>query len=389
MANHELAVSVVFPCLNEAETLAPCIQSALAGIAAAGVTGEVVVADNGSSDGSQALAEAAGARVVDAKHPGYGSALRAGMKAARGKYLIFLDADLSYDGADIPAFLDALAGGAELVIGSRLKGTIDPGAMPPSHRYVGTPVMTLLANILFGCGISDINCGMRALTRETFDRLDLHADGMEFASEMMVKAAREGVRVAEVPIHFHRDQRSRQPHLRSFRDGWRHLQLMMHYCSFAVYLVPGLALSAGGVLCQLFGSGPLGTLPVQLLAMVAVVLGTLVLLLGLIAQGRAPGAASKPYGETLAVRFMRRWVNVEHGVVLGLLVGAAGFALMVAGALQLPREVTLEFLQFTPARVALIGATLLLSGIITLFSSLFMGLFGIRVEGESLPEKRE
>ena len=388
MAAFEPEVSVVFPCLNEAETLAPCIQSVQAGIAAAGVTGEVVVADNGSTDGSQELARQAGARVVEAKHPGYGSALRAGMKASHGKYLLFLDADQSYDGADIPLFVEALHRGGELVIGSRLKGTIDPGAMPPLHRHVGTPVMTLLANLLFGCGISDINCGMRALTRETFDRLDLHADGMEFASEMMVKAAREKVRVAEVPIHFHRDQRSRQPHLRSFRDGWRHLQLMMHYCSFLVYLVPGLALAIGGVMCQFFGSGPLGTLPVQLLAMVSVVQGTLVLLLGLIAQGRAPGSTNKPYGETFAVQFMRRWVNVEHGVVLGLLVGTAGFALLAAGALQLPREVTMDFLQFTPARIALIGTTLMLSGIITLFSSLFMGLFGIRVEGESPPERQ-
>ncbi|MBI3564017.1 MAG: glycosyltransferase family 2 protein, partial [Elusimicrobia bacterium] len=220
----ELELSVVIPALNEERTIAHCVGKALKAIAALGVKGEVLVADNGSTDKTRAVAEGLGARVVAVDGKGYGRALRGGFAAAKGKYLIMADADGSYDFEQAPRYVEKLKSGCDFVVGNRYQGVIAPGAMPFLNRYLGTPALTGVMNLLFSTGIGDTNCGMRGLTKEAFDRMGLKADGMEFASEMVVKATLHGLRITEVPTTLSPDGRDRPPHLRSWRDGWRHLR---------------------------------------------------------------------------------------------------------------------------------------------------------------------
>jgi len=374
-------VSVVFPCLNEERTIAVCVRAARDAMAGAGLDGEVIVADNGSSDGSREAALAAGARVVDVRPLGYGSALLAGLRAAEGRYLIFLDADLSYDAAYVPRFVEALRDGADLVMGSRFRGAIDKGAMPELHRLLGTPALTKLANVLFGCRISDINCGMRGLTRETFERLDLHSEGMEFASEMVIKAARSNLRIEEIPIDFHADGRDRAPHLRSFRDGWRHLQLILHYCSPWVFWIPALLLLAAA-------AALIAVCPVSLLtalsAQCVVASGILVFLLGIIAQGRVTASKFLPWRNTRLHRFARNWVKLEQGILIGAATALAGMAIAGIAAFSAGQGPAL-LAQGWKARMAMAGAAVFICGLETFFASVFMGLFGIRV-AENAPE---
>ncbi len=366
------------PCLNEEGTIGLCVRAARTALENAGMSGEVLVADNGSEDRSRAVATEAGARIVDVKQLGYGNALRTGLRQARGTYLVFLDSDMSYDCADIPRFIEELRRGPDLVIGSRMRGGIDPGAMPFLHRFLGTPVLTALANLLFGCGVSDINCGMRGLRRTAFDRLDLHAEGMEFASEMMIKAARERFRITEIPIDFHVDQRGRSPHLRSFRDGWRHLQLMMHYCSVWVFFLPALLFLLAGFAAMLAApSRPAEFLAASLVGMFSVTLGILVFLLGLTAQGHVKGSKYAKANNTPFLRFVRTWFRVETGVALGIIVMLLG-ALCMGGAILYLLHAAPE-LQFLAAKAAFFGAATFISGLEVAFASLFLGLFGIRV----------
>jgi glycosyltransferase involved in cell wall biosynthesis len=241
-----MRVSVVIPCLNEADTLAACIAGAREGLGACDPGGEVIVADNGSSDGSREIAVAGGARLVDVAERGYGSALLAGIRAARGEWIIMGDADDSYDFREIPRFVAALAAGPELVQGCRLPsggGTILPGAMPFLHRWVGNPLLSGLVRWWFGARIRDVHCGLRGFRKALVERLDLQCTGMEFASEMIVKAAVAGVPMAEVPITLRPDGRvSSRRHLRTFRDGWRHLRFLLLYSPRWLFQVPGLML---------------------------------------------------------------------------------------------------------------------------------------------------
>lgn len=387
MSDATVDVSVVFPCLNEEATLQLCLRAAKEALSQTGRSFELIVADNGSTDRSLAIAAEEGARIVHVPVLGYGNALREGMRRAVGKYLVFLDADMSYDCRDLPAIVQALEQGADLVIGSRFRGQIDPGSMPALHRIFGTPMMTKLANVLFGCGISDINCGLRGLTREAFVRLDLRSEGMEFASEMVIKAAQRGLRIAETPIRFHADQRNRAPHLRSFRDGWRHLQLMMHFCPLWVFVGPGLVLAALGIgAIVLLPTLAMG-LTTYLFSLVVAIAGVLILLLGLTAQGRVRGSKYL-FDEYPAQKFLRRWVKVENGLLLGL----AG---IVLGALMLATGALLGFESAAPdgaivvhttslsVRLALVGAALLICGLLVFFTCVYIGLFGIRVEEDS------
>ncbi len=234
------------PCLNEAETLGICIDKAFRFLDEAGINGEVLIADNGSTDGSQSIAEALGARVVPVPQRGYGAALIIGIKSARGRYVIMGDSDDSYDFLRLHAFVDALRRGTELVMGNRFRGGIAPGAMPPLHRYFGNPVLSTLGRILFRTPVGDFHCGLRGFSRDAILRLNLTAPGMEFASEMVLKATIMGLRVGEVPTTLAPDGRSRPPHLRSWRDGWRHLKLLLTYAPNWLFCYPGLAMLAIG-----------------------------------------------------------------------------------------------------------------------------------------------
>jgi hypothetical protein len=244
----ELELTVVLPCLNEAETLVTVIEKAQKSLASLGIAGEVVVADNGSTDGSQDLARAAGARVVDVPVRGYGAALQAGIAAAQGRFIIMGDADDSYALEDLGPFVEALRGGADLVMGNRFAGGIAPGAMPWLHRYLGNPVLSFLGRLFFRIPVHDFHCGMRGFSREAIRSLDLQTTGMEFASEMVVRAALSNLRIVEVPTILRPDGRSRAPHLRTWRDGWRHLKFLLAFSPRWLFLYPSLVLLGLGTL---------------------------------------------------------------------------------------------------------------------------------------------
>lgn len=246
----DVELTILMPCLNEAETLATCIDKASGYLARSGVDGEILIADNGSTDGSQQIARDHGARVADIPVKGYGAALIGGMEAARGRYVIMGDADDSYDFENLEPFVDRLRAGDELVMGNRFRGGIEPGAMPPLHKYLGNPVLTWIGRVLFRSPIKDFHCGLRGYNRQSMLDLELKTTGMEFASEMVVKSTLAGLRVSEVPTTLSKDGRSRPPHLRSWRDGWRHLRFLLIFSPRWLFLVPGLVLLTLGV----FGS---------------------------------------------------------------------------------------------------------------------------------------
>lgn len=240
-------LSVVMPCLNEAETIGVCVDKAWFALKNSGIEGEVIVADNGSTDGSQQIATERGARLVSVPERGYGAALIGGFTAARGRYLIMADGDDSYNFAHIPRFLEKLQSGADLVMGNRFQGGIEPGAMPPLHRYLGNPALSLLGRLIFRAECGDFHCGMRGLSKNAFERLSLRCTGMEFASEMVVKATLAGMKIAETPTTLSPDGRSRAPHLRTWRDGWRHLRFLFLYSPRWLFLYPGTALMLVGM----------------------------------------------------------------------------------------------------------------------------------------------
>lgn len=243
LADRSIELTILMPCLNEARTLTVCIAKARDFLEAAGVHGEVLVADNGSTDGSEALALSLGARVVDVPERGYGAALIAGIEAARGRFVVMGDADDSYDFEHLQPFVDALRDGSQLVMGNRFAGGIRPGAMPPLHRYLGNPVLSFIGRAFFKVPVRDFHCGLRGFERDAMLGLGLHCKGMEFASEMIVKAALGGLRIAEVPTTLSPDGRDRPPHLRSWRDGWRHLRFLLLFSPRWLFLYPGALLT--------------------------------------------------------------------------------------------------------------------------------------------------
>lgn len=243
-----IELTVLMPCLNEARTVAACVRAGAQFLRDAGVAGEVLVADNGSTDGSQALARDAGARVIDVPVRGYGAALMAGIASARGQFVVMGDADQSYDFSSLAFFLTRLRGGADLVMGNRFQGGIEDGAMPLLHRYLGNPVLSFIGRRFFRVNIGDFHCGLRGFRRDAIVRLGLVTPGMEFASEMVAKAALAGLRIEEVPTVLRPDGRDRAPHLRTWRDGWRHLRFLLLFCPRWLFLYPGIALLAAGSL---------------------------------------------------------------------------------------------------------------------------------------------
>ncbi len=318
----ELELSIIMPCLNEAETIGVCIKKASAFLETHGLAGEVVIADNGSTDGSRQIAMALGARVVDVPVRGYGAALIGGIAAARGRYVAMGDADDSYDFEGLMPFVEALRGGAELVMGNRFKGGIAPGAMPPLHRYLGNPVLSFLGRMFFATPIGDFHCGLRAFRRDSMMALGLTAPGMEFASEMVVKASIGGLRIAEVPTTLKPDGRSRPPHLRTWRDGWRHLRFLLIYAPNFLFLYPGFALAAAGlagVVALAPGDIDIGgvTLGVHtmIFAAMAVLMGSQLIGLSVLAQRY--GAIAGMWPETGLMRRVRDWFTVERACIGG------------------------------------------------------------------------
>ena len=368
-------VSVVIPCLNEAENIEACVGAALQALRKMGVSGEVVVADNDSEDDSARLAEQAGARVVVERRRGYGSAYLAGFAASHGRYIVMADADLTYDFDEIPRFVAELEAGAEMVIGDRMDN-IQPGAMPWLHRYVGNPILTGLLNLFFRTGISDAHCGMRALRRDVLPRLDLRTTGMEFASEMVIRASKEKLRIAEFPIEYH--PRGGESKLSSFRDGWRHLRFLLVHSPNHLFIFPGAILAGLGALVilvvesgvDLFGRtwGVHAIIGGALLMIV----GTQVLALGLCAHayGTYFMGERDPWFDRMRARF-----RLEHGLLLGGFFALVGVALTIV---ILASWIAHGFGSLSYERLAVVAASLMIVGIQIFFSSFLLSILGLR-----------
>jgi glycosyltransferase involved in cell wall biosynthesis len=373
-------VSVVIPCLNEAENIVSCVTAALEAIVRMGVHGEVVVADNNSEDDSARLAERAGARVVVEPRRGYGSAYLAGFAASRGRYIVMADADLTYDFDEIPRFVAALEEGAEMVIGDRMDN-IQPGAMPWLHQYIGNPILTGLLNLFFRTGISDAHCGMRAVRREVLPRLDLRTTGMEFASEMVIRASKEKLKIAEFPIEYH--PRGGESKLSSFRDGWRHLRFLLVHSPNHLFIGPGALLAGlGTIIVVAVGAGVdffgrAWGVHALIGGALLMIVGTQVLALGLCAHayGTYFMGEKDPWFDRMRSRF-----RLEHGLLLG---GAFVLLGVVMGALILATWISHGFGSLADEHLAVIAATLMIVGIQIFFSAFLLSILGLRRDQRS------
>jgi glycosyltransferase involved in cell wall biosynthesis len=381
-APHAVEVSIVMPCLNEAETLATCIQKAQRAIEKDSLSAEIIVADNGSTDGSQVIAAELGARVVPVKRKGYGSALIGGIDAAHGELVIMGDADDSYDFTAIAPLVAKLREGYDLVVGNRFLGGIEPGAMPWSHRWIGNPVLTFISRVFFHTPVGDAHCGLRGFRKDAYERMNLRATGMEFASEMVIKASLKGMRIAEVPVALRPDGRSRPPHLRTWRDGWRHLRFMLLFSPRWLFLYPGLALFAvGAVLSALLIPGPLHIGGVRLdvhtllVASFLALLGYQLVLFAVFTKIFAVRTGFHPPHPLLETVF--RYVTLEVGLAAGALMVLVGLvALVVAvaswGAVGFGNlDPSLTMREVIPAVV------LLALGTQTVFASFFISILSI------------
>jgi glycosyltransferase involved in cell wall biosynthesis len=374
-ATGRLRVSVVIPCLNEAENIEHCVTTARAVLERHGIAGEIVVADNDSDDDSQALAVAAGARVVHEPRRGYGSAYLAGFAAARGDYIVMADADLTYDFEEIPRFLAALDDGADMVIGDRMQN-IHPGAMPWLHRYVGNPLLSGFLNVLFRTGVSDAHCGMRAVRRDRLDQLDLRTTGMEFASEMVIRAAKERLEIRQFAIEYH--PRGGESKLSSFRDGWRHLRFLLVHSPNHLFILPGALMALLGALATLIVLTRIDLLGRQwdLHALIAgsllMVVGTQVVALGLCAHAYGTYFMNErdPWFDRMRARY-----KLEHGLLLGGAIALAGFAIVAVIAIE---WIDRGFGSLGEQRLAILAATLVIVGVQVFFSSFLLSILGLR-----------
>jgi glycosyltransferase involved in cell wall biosynthesis len=375
MPASEPIVSVVIPCLNEEENIEACVTRALGVLREAGIPGEVVVADNASEDRSAELATAAGARVVAEPRRGYGSAYLAGFAAARGRYIVMGDADLTYDFAEIPRFVEQLEDGAELVMGDRMDN-IHPGAMPWLHRYVGNPILTGVLNVFFRTGVSDAHCGMRAVRRDVLPRLDLRTTGMEFASEMVIRAAKEKLDIRQFPIEYH--PRGGDSKLSSFRDGWRHLRFLLVHSPTHLFMLPGAILLALGVVVSLVSLlqvdvfGREWDLHTMVAGALLMIVGTQVVALGLCAHAYGTYFMNEkdPWFDGMRARF-----RLEHGLMLGgatLVVGLAVAAAIVITWIER------GFGELSEERLAVAAAALVIVGIQIFFTSFLLSILGLR-----------
>jgi glycosyltransferase involved in cell wall biosynthesis len=377
--SHPVDVSVVIPCLNEAQSIALCIDKAVAAFKRANIRGEVVVADNGSTDGSQHIAEAHGARVVGVQTKGYGHALRGGIEAARGQFIVMGDADNSYDFSELGRFVDKWRGGFEVVMGNRFKGEIKPGAMPWHHKYFGNPVLSSLLRVLFHTTIGDSHCGMRGFTREVYRRMDLRTTGMEYASEFVIKAVKLGVNMTEIPITLWPDARGRPPHLRAFRDGWRHLRFMLLYAPNWLFIGPGSLLVLLGlalVFWLALGERRIGSVVFDIhtmfFGMIFALLGVQVMSIGLFAKVFSYSERFDTHGRSLE-RWLKR-ITFEQGLIVGtglVVLGLAGdvwvFWKWAAGGFGSLQEM----------RMVIFWSLWFFLGVQVVFSSFFLSMLGI------------
>lgn len=387
-------LSIVMPCLNEAETLAVCIAKAREGLRKAGVPGEIVIADNGSTDGSIQIARDAGARVEPIARKGYGNALRGGIAAAKGRWVIMGDADDSYDFGAIEAFVTKLEEGYQLVMGCRLPsggGTILPGAMPWKNRWLGNPVLSFLGQLFFKTPIHDFHCGLRGFDKAAIEALDLQTTGMEFASEMVMKATIGRLRIAEVPITLHPDGRTRAPHLLPWRDGWRHLRFMLIYSPRWLFLMPGLALASLGVLGtaflvaaprEIYGiSFDVGT---QLVAAMSIVLG--LQLVSFACFTKVFGIAEGLLPDDPQFTSLFRLLNLERGIVAGLLSFLVGFGLLLFDLWQW-KQAGFGALSYADNLQILVPAvTAMMVGTQIVFASFFLSVLGMNTTHRHPPE---
>jgi glycosyltransferase involved in cell wall biosynthesis len=389
LAGEPVEVTVVLPCLNEAETLAVCVQKAVKCLADLGVKGEVLVSDNGSTDGSQEIAVANGARIISAPIRGYGGALMAGIEAARGEYVIMADSDDSYDLSNLGPFIDKLREGNDVVMGNRFKGGIGPGAMPPLHRYLGNPVLSWLGRWLFNLKVGDFHCGIRGFSRDRILALGLCMPGMEFASELVVRASLAGYSIVEVPTTLQKDGRSRPPHLRTWRDGWRHLRFLLVLSPRRTLIHPGFVLGtigAVGTIALTLGPVRIGGLALDVNALayacMAVLVGIQLVLFGGFAEvyGRHEGIIHE--------QRLAKWTKVlrlETCAAVGLAVIAVGLtgsilALSAWGASGFGEQDARAAI-----RVVLPSVTAIASGILIIFSGLFGSLLTLRVVHAHVP----
>ena len=375
-------VSVVIPCLNEADTLASCIEKAQSALRQYGTVCEIIIADNGSTDGSGDIGRRMGARVVQVADKGYGSALRGGITAARGTFVIMGDADDSYDFSEIPKFLDLLRAGFDLVQGCRLPsggGTVRPGAMPLLHRWWGNPMLSAMVRGMFWAPVHDVYCGLRGFRKDLYDRLDLRSSGMEFATEMVIKASLQKARIGEVPITLHPDGRQgRAPHLRTFRDGWRTLRFFLLYSPRWLFLYPGFALIGAGLIGYAVGMPGVRIAGVRfdahtlLFSSLAILLGHQSIIFAILAKTYAIGAGLLPQNERMET--FHRVVTLERGLVVSLTGLTLGFLLLLAAVNQW-RIHDFGDLEYTRTmRLVVPGVTLTALGGQTLLASFFSAL---------------
>ena len=368
-------LSVLIPCLNEAGTIGECVRRCWHVLDANDIAGEVIVIDNGSDDGSGRLAAAAGARTVNEPRRGYGSAYLAGFAAARGRYIVMADADLTYDFNEIPRFLGELEAGADVVIGNRMKN-IRPGAMPWHHRYIGNPLLSGFLNLLFRTGVDDAHCGMRAVRRDVLPQLDLRTTGMEFASEMVIRAAKEKLDVRQFEIEYH--PRGGESKLSSFRDGWRHLRFLLVHSPNYLFIFPGAAMATIGALIELIVVSRLGIFGREW-DIHALIAGALLAIVG--TQIVALGICAHAYG-TYFMNEQDRWFDrmrarfrLEHGLLLGAVITLAG---VVVGTFIMVDWISHGFGRLSEERLAVVAATLIIVGIQIFFSSFLLSILGLR-----------
>ncbi|MEQ1951330.1 glycosyltransferase family 2 protein [Mesorhizobium sp. CN2-181] len=386
----ELELTILMPCLNEAETLAMCIGKARAYLIGAGISGEVLIADNGSIDGSQDIARGLGARVVPVPQKGYGAALLGGIAAARGRFIIMGDADDSYDFSALDAFVTRLRNGAELVMGNRFQGGIEPGAMPPLHRYLGNPVLSFIGRLFFRIGAGDFHCGLRGFNAARIRELDLRTTGMEFASEMVVRSALAGLRIEEVPTTLKPDGRSRPPHLRTWRDGWRHLKFLLMYNPRWLFVIPGLSLCGlGVVLAAVLFFGPL-----QLNSTMELDLNTFLAACFMIVTGVqlvSFGVLSRYYADLTGILPRTPWSDwLMRSISTDRLALDAAICFFAGAGFFVYALISWGKLSFGPLfdseipRIVVLGLTLIVIGLQGFFSAFLLGVLEIPVVRDKL-----